>query len=231
MKVIISGATGFIGKEVLNYALSQESISSVLCISRRALPEPISSNPKVKVIILEDFTSYPPDVLTQLEGAEACIWALGKPAFKSSDLELCRKIEVDFCHAAAKAFCSSLSPSLKKRRKTFRFVYLSGWGAERDTTKKLWMMRDTRTIKGEVENGLLDLQGKEGSNFEVSVARPFGVVSKDTLMPNMVIKCFDVIKVDTLAAAMVNEVVENLPGTRTYENKALRSIGENILNC
>lgn len=48
-------------------------------------------------------------------------------------------------------------------------------------------------------------------------------------MPNMVIGCFDVIKVDTLAAAMVNEVVENLSGTRTYENKALRNIGEKIL--
>jgi N-acetyl-gamma-glutamylphosphate reductase len=74
MKVILSGATGFIGGEVLTQALAHPSITSLICLSRRALPESVTTNPKVKVIIVSDFTSYPPEILAQLEGAGCCIW-------------------------------------------------------------------------------------------------------------------------------------------------------------
>ena len=74
MKVILSGATGYIGSEVLNQALAHPSITSLVCLTRRALPEPANGNPKVKVITFTDFLSYPPEILSQLEGAESCIW-------------------------------------------------------------------------------------------------------------------------------------------------------------
>jgi NAD dependent epimerase/dehydratase family enzyme len=76
MQVILSGSTGFIGSEVLSQALAHPSITSLICITRRALPDSITSNPKVKVIILSDFTKYTPEVLTQLSGSEACIWSV-----------------------------------------------------------------------------------------------------------------------------------------------------------
>ena len=74
MRVFLTGATGFIGGEVLTQALAHPSITSLICLSRRALPESVTTNPKVKVIILSDFMSYPPKILAQLEGAESCIW-------------------------------------------------------------------------------------------------------------------------------------------------------------
>jgi uncharacterized protein YbjT (DUF2867 family) len=74
MKVILSGATGFIGGEVLTQALAHPSITSLVCITRRALPESATRNPKLTVITLTDFLSYPPEILSQLEGAESCIW-------------------------------------------------------------------------------------------------------------------------------------------------------------
>lgn len=75
MKVILTGSTGFIGKEVLHQSLQNPHISSVVVISRRDLPEYTSANnPKLKVIVHEDFLSYPDHVLKELEGAEACIW-------------------------------------------------------------------------------------------------------------------------------------------------------------
>ena len=74
MKVILSGATGFIGREVLNQALAHPAITSLVCITRKVLPEPARSNPKLKAIILTDFLSYTPEILSQLEGAESCIW-------------------------------------------------------------------------------------------------------------------------------------------------------------
>ncbi|OAF57953.1 hypothetical protein VC83_05389 [Pseudogymnoascus destructans] len=45
-------------------------------LSRRAVSPPIT-HPKLQVIILANFAIYPPDILTQLDGAEACIWTLG----------------------------------------------------------------------------------------------------------------------------------------------------------
>jgi len=74
MKVILTGATGFIGGEILQQALAHPSITSLVCITRKALPDSVSSNPKLQVIILSDFTSYPPEVLAKLKGAQACIW-------------------------------------------------------------------------------------------------------------------------------------------------------------
>lgn len=79
MKVILTGSTGFIGAEVLSQCLASGSIDEVICLSRRALPEPMATNfyPKLKVLILkdEDFLEYnKPKIWEMCAGAEACIW-------------------------------------------------------------------------------------------------------------------------------------------------------------
>ena len=79
MKVILTGATGFIGGEVLHQALAAPSITSLICLTRRPLPAAAVSNPKLQTIQLTDFTSYPPELLSQLEGAECCIWCVLRP--------------------------------------------------------------------------------------------------------------------------------------------------------
>ena len=73
MKFILTGATGFIGGEVLRQCLASPSVTSIVVLSRRNLPT-ASSSPKLKVIIMEDFTVYPDSVVKELAGAEACIW-------------------------------------------------------------------------------------------------------------------------------------------------------------
>jgi uncharacterized protein YbjT (DUF2867 family) len=75
MKVILLGSTGFIGKEVLDQCLKSPHISSIIALSRRDLPvEACSNHPKLTVVIIEDFKSYPDSVLELLKGADACIW-------------------------------------------------------------------------------------------------------------------------------------------------------------
>lgn len=71
MKIILTGSTGFIGQEVLLQCLSHPQITSLIVLSRRALPV---SDPKVKVVLLEDFTRIPEDVLEELKGSDGCIW-------------------------------------------------------------------------------------------------------------------------------------------------------------
>ena len=74
MKIILTGSSGLIGTEVLTQAISNPNITSIVVLSRKPLPEQVTSNSKVNVVIIEDFTSYTPDVLKQLEGADGCVW-------------------------------------------------------------------------------------------------------------------------------------------------------------
>jgi uncharacterized protein YbjT (DUF2867 family) len=73
MKVILTGSTGFIGGGVLSQCLQNPAITSIIVLSRRALPDS-AANPKVKVIVMEDFTSYPDEVLKEIAGADGCLW-------------------------------------------------------------------------------------------------------------------------------------------------------------
>lgn len=83
MKLILTGPTGFIGQEVLHQCLQYPGITSLIALSRRDLPDSATSNPKLKVVILNDFTSYPDTVLHELAGAEACIWYTSPPLYSS----------------------------------------------------------------------------------------------------------------------------------------------------
>jgi uncharacterized membrane protein len=72
-KLILSGVTGRIGKQVLHQALQDPTITSVIALSRRSLPDLVQLA-KLKVLVLEDFRKYPDDVATELLDADACIW-------------------------------------------------------------------------------------------------------------------------------------------------------------
>jgi NAD dependent epimerase/dehydratase family enzyme len=73
MKAILTGATGLIGSEALTQCLKNDQIDSLIILSRRAIPH-LDGNPKVKVMLMNDFTKYPDEVLGQLEGADIGIW-------------------------------------------------------------------------------------------------------------------------------------------------------------
>jgi len=229
MKVILSGATGFIGREVLNQALAHPAITSLVCITRKALPETARSNPKLKAIILTDFLSYTPEILSQLEGAESCIWAMGAPASKAATIEDSRNVDIRYMLAAAEAFTNSLAPPLKAQEKTFRFVLLGAMLACRDQKKSLWFLPTTRKMKGEAENGLLALQEKDESNLDVTITRPGGVVPTNTLMPQLMVASTSSIRVDELAAVLIDEAIAGANGTRTLECDVLRNRGRELL--
>ena len=71
MKIILTGSTGFIGREVLEQCLQNPSITSIVALTRRNLP---CSNAKVKNVLLDNFSEHPESVTKEFEGAGACIW-------------------------------------------------------------------------------------------------------------------------------------------------------------
>lgn len=79
MKLIVTGATGFVGGEVIRQALRNPVVSSVVAITRKPVQlsnsVATSSQAKLQNIILEDWTSpYPNSVQEHLKNADACIW-------------------------------------------------------------------------------------------------------------------------------------------------------------
>lgn len=78
MRLILTGATGLIGSAGLSHILSlpAKQVSHLFILSRG--PVPMAENrPNVTVIIHQDFTQYPADLLEKLKGTDGCIWAQG----------------------------------------------------------------------------------------------------------------------------------------------------------
>lgn len=74
MKIIIVGATGFIGSEVLAHCRSKPSITSIVVISRRQPSQDILADPKVISLVTQDFVTLSEEAKSQLKDASAAIW-------------------------------------------------------------------------------------------------------------------------------------------------------------
>ncbi|RKO82810.1 hypothetical protein BDK51DRAFT_45463 [Blyttiomyces helicus] len=123
IKLILTGATGTAGSEVLRQALVHPKIERVTVLSRRPLPPHVApaggSHPKLNVVIHENYESYPPELLKQVEGHDAVIWAQGISAvgFKEDAYKV---ITHDYPVAAAKAF-ATLKPAGGDKKLTYSF--------------------------------------------------------------------------------------------------------------
>ncbi|CAI4211355.1 unnamed protein product [Parascedosporium putredinis] len=59
MKLIVSGATGFLATEVIRQSLQRPEITSVVAVSRRPITAPQGADPsKLKNLVLKDFNHY-----------------------------------------------------------------------------------------------------------------------------------------------------------------------------
>jgi uncharacterized protein YbjT (DUF2867 family) len=74
MKVLIVGASGTIGSEVLIHCLAHPRITQVVAFIRRDLPPDVSSHTKLESIIIKDFSAWPEDVLRAHADAVAMLW-------------------------------------------------------------------------------------------------------------------------------------------------------------
>ncbi|MEM9832450.1 MAG: epimerase [Bacteroidota bacterium] len=140
MKVIITGATGMVGKGVLLECLDHETISEVLVIGRN----PVGiMHPKLKEQLHREFSDFTP-MAESLVGYDACYFCLGISAAGLSE-EQYRKITYDYTVALAKV--------LYQNNPAMTFIYVSGQGT--DSAEKSSMM--WARVKGKTENDLLHM--------------------------------------------------------------------------
>lgn len=80
MKVILTGATGWIGSGVLKRCLALPSITSIVALTRRTMDV---QDAKLENIVHSDFKQYDDATIQKLKGAEACIWCVFCPLLTS----------------------------------------------------------------------------------------------------------------------------------------------------
>jgi uncharacterized protein YbjT (DUF2867 family) len=160
--VLITGATGMIGKGVLLECLDHQEIDNVLVIGRNSIE---IKHPKLKELIHHDFTDFT-GIKDQLKGIDGCFFCLGISAAGLKE-EQYRKITYDYTMTLAK--------TLKDLNPEMTFNYVSGQGTDSSEKSRMMWAR----VKGKTENDLLHLGFKQAFMFRPGAIIPLrGIKSK-----------------------------------------------------
>jgi uncharacterized protein YbjT (DUF2867 family) len=154
MKVIITGATGMVGKGVLLECLDDNAVESVLCIGRNPLEQ---KHPKLQELIHTNFDDFSA-INDELKGYDACFYCLGISAAGLNE-KAYTTITYDYAMALAKRLLE-LNPNMT-------FNYVSGQGTDSSENGRIMWAR----VKGKTENNLLNFGFKQAYMF-----RPGGII-------------------------------------------------------
>lgn len=231
-KIVLAGATGFIGSEILEQCLTTRSITHIYCLTRRPLAEHLSTHPKVTQVLHDNFDDLPDHLFERFRGwgVGGCIWALGYPVNAHASLEEAQKTGISYPVQAAEKFARICAPEYMETQKgnyiyPFRFIFMSFWGAEENQFRSLWVWGDTRRIKGAAEKGLFEamdasdvVDGKKC--LDVISFRVGGVLKKGDAVTSMItMGTVPSITVDRLAAKAIHKcVVGDVENRRVLEN-------------
>ncbi|KAF7972143.1 hypothetical protein HWV62_18882 [Athelia sp. TMB] len=171
MKLIMTGVTGAAGSQMYLAALADPAVTHITVLARRALPDWIprptaSERPSVDVEVVSDFLKYPADLSSRLAEHDACIWALGRSAVGVSEEEYI-KFTYGYVAHAVDALQEGGVATKKTAEDPFRFVFVSGEGANQDETKTRQMFG---RVKGRTEKMLTSLPASSG--ISASIMRP-----------------------------------------------------------
>ena len=140
MNVIITGASGMIGKGVLYECLDHPAIDKILTIGRSTLD---LEHLKLNQITHSDFSDYS-SLKDQLMGFDACFLIMGISAAGLSEVKY-KTITHDYTIALAQLLYE-LNPNMT-------CIYVSGVGTDSSEKGRIMWAR----VKGKTENDLLAL--------------------------------------------------------------------------
>ena len=135
--VMITGATGMIGRLVLEHCLQSQEISRVISLVRRSSGV---THQKLQEVVIEEFIDLDEDA-QYWESVDVVYYCLGVYT-GAVNKELFRQITVDYPEALARV--------LRKKSPNLVFCLLSGAGADRIEKSRMMFAKD----KGAIENRL-----------------------------------------------------------------------------
>lgn len=195
VKVILTGATGFIGAEVLVRLIQHPDVAHITCLSRRA---PAQTSPKLSWIQHDDFSHYDAAPLDRMTEHAACIWTLGGRASDAETPESYTRITHGYTLALAQALA-------ERAQGPFTFCYLSGMGADPNERARLPWEKLTRHVKGRTERDLCSLQARY-PQFCVHNFRPGGVLPDERWLQRALFAPI-VVSARELADAMIHAAI------------------------
>ncbi len=136
ISILLLGATGLVGREVLRQALADPRVTRIVAPTRRALAE---RHPKLENPIV-DFDALPAEA--SWWGCDGAICALGTTMKRAGSREAFRKVDQDYVLAGA---------TLAKRHGVKAFALVSALGA--NPNARIFYPR----VKGEVEQAVAAL--------------------------------------------------------------------------
>lgn len=168
-KVIITGATGMVGKGVLLECLDDPRIEKILVINR----SPIAlEHQKLKEVLLKDFTQIT-TLREQVRDYDACFYCMGVSSVGMKEAPYDQ-----ITYAMTKAFVDTLYPL----NPGMVFNYVSGTGT--DATEKgnsMWAR-----IKGKTENMVLTKGFRDAYAFRPGMIIPENGITSKTGWYNMI---------------------------------------------
>ncbi len=143
-KIIIAGASGMVGRLILEYSLYSSEVAQVISLARKKMD---INHPKLKEIVVDDFTDYS-EQTTAFQGTDAAFFCIGVYTGQVPR-DVFKKVTVDYAIAFAKA--------IKDNSPSANLCLLSGAGADRTEKSRASFAR----FKGMAENRISEL----GLNF------------------------------------------------------------------
>ena len=185
MNIIIAGATGMVGSEVVRQAIEDPAITRIFLLIRR---DSGFTHPKITQVIHSDFANYA-DLENVFIQAEACLWCLGISQSRVSKNEYYR-ITYTYVVAAARSMLSA-NPSI-------RFLFLSGEGADSSEKSPIRFAK----VKGQAENALIRLHPEK-----LFIFRPGGITASTRNKNEGLYKKIEILMVKIMGAVFPWSVI------------------------
>ncbi|KAJ5780364.1 hypothetical protein N7457_005524 [Penicillium paradoxum] len=234
MKLIIAGATGLLGTEIVRQSLQIPDITQVIALSCKPIQlDEGADSSKLKSVLIRDYGEYPDDVKAEFTGVDACIWTVSPIPLQTDRFgfsEVSRAWH-DYTKIGFEAMYEAgpVHP--------FRFMYVRTEKFE-DSTWKPVMKVDYQVMRRNTELTVLKFP-TEKEGVEVCIAQP-GVIVKSTiwstgLMANIcrIINIFGrpvpEIYPNELAAAVLNQVMDGFEKETLLDSDLVR-IGQKALD-
>ncbi|KAI1109953.1 hypothetical protein F5Y14DRAFT_430717 [Nemania sp. NC0429] len=223
MKILITGASGSLGGGCLRQCLSHPKISIVVAFVRRELPADISSHPKLKCVVIKDFSQWPEDVLQGHADAAGMIWAMG--SYKGS-----READLEYPLAFSAAMARVLET--KPARAPFRYVHLGGMFTRQDQEKKLWWLEYPRKIRGLAEAEVMKFAHSHDRVWTTIVVRPGAVVTENIFGARTIVAVLGenwCVGIEELRVFMTHLVIGGEEGNSIFENARIARQGKELM--
>lgn len=201
MKVVIYGASGMVGRGVLNQCLAAPDVENVVIVVRKNLN---LKHPKLIEIVESDLNHT--ENLLQIQNFDACFYCLG---ISSSGVTEAQYTAVNY-HLTVK-----VAQALEKHNPNMTFIYVSGAGTDSTEQGKTMWAR----VKGKTENTLKSMNFKAVYLFRPAMIQPLDGIESQTMSYRIfykflkplfpVIKCIapnTLLSTQSLGDAMLNAV-------------------------